>query len=102
MHYAVNGVLNMPPHHITRYSDKTLQKIAEIFDLKLLGIYHEAIQKEHIDFYKSTIFGRIIGTPLVDRSLKRKLWNRLGKICKWAIPVPKNAYRHTAVAIYAL
>jgi len=34
-------VLNMPPHHVTRWSDKILENITKIFGLQLLEIYHE-------------------------------------------------------------
>ena len=100
--YCVNGILNMPPHHISRFSDTTLHKIAEIFNLKLDCIYHESVQNEHIDFYKSTMWAKcFLSTPLVDRGLLRKIINKAGKIGKHFIKIPRNAYGHTAIAIYS-
>ena len=96
-----NGILNMPPHHISRFSDKALKNISEIFDIELLEIYHENIQKEHFDFYKQTIWANIFLEPrLIDTSIKRKIINRLGLIAKPFIKIPKNIYGHTAVAVY--
>ena len=103
LQYCVNGILNMPPHHISRFSDKTLNKIAEIFNLDLLDLYHEKIQKEHFDFYKTTIWAkRILPTPLIDTGLKRKLVNRFGRLVKPFMKIPDDEYGHTVVAVYKI
>lgn len=96
--YAVNGILNMPPHHIGRFSDKCLNNIAKLFNLKLAEIYHERVQPEHINFYKSVMFSKRFFTPtLLDSNPLRKIINRLGRLCE---KVPNNAYGHTVVAVY--
>lgn len=100
---CVNGILNMPPHHISRFSDNTLHNIADIFNLKLINLHHENVQNEHIEFYKSTMWAKLfLPTPLVDRGFFRKVINRLGRIGKHCIKIPPNAYGHTAVAIYKI
>lgn len=99
--YAVNGILNMPPHHISRFSDKTLRTIAELFNLELLEIYHEGVQPEHSEFYKGVIWAKtLLPTPLIDRSLLRKLINKLGFLTRRFIKIPPTAYGHTVVAVY--
>ncbi|MBR7117881.1 MAG: hypothetical protein IKC84_00715 [Helicobacteraceae bacterium] len=96
-----NGILNMPPHHISRFSDKALRKIGDIFDIELLDIYHENIQKEHFNFYKQTIWANIFLKPkLIDTSLKRKIINKLGILARPFMKIPNSAYGHTAVAVY--
>ncbi|BDB64977.1 hypothetical protein T36_1439 [Helicobacter cinaedi] len=103
LQYCVNGILNMPPHHISRFSDKTLQEIAKIFNLTLLEIYHEQVQPEHIDFYKATMWAKLfLPTPLIDRGYIRKFINKAGFIGRSFIKIPPNAKGHTAVAIYTL
>lgn len=98
---CVNGILNMPPHHVSRFSDKTLQNIAEIFDLKLIDIYHENIQPEHIQMYKSIQWAKkFLPTPLIDRGLLRKFINRFGIIGRKFIKIPSTAYGQSVVAIY--
>lgn len=93
----------MPPHHISRFSDKCLRNIASIFNLELIELYHEEVQSEHIDFYKATMWAKIfLDSCLVDRGLKRKVINKLGILGKRFIKVPKEAYGHTAVAVYRL
>lgn len=101
--HCTNGILNMPPHHISRFSDKCLNNIAKIFDLELLEIYHEKIQNEHIDFYKSTIWAKIFLKPLlIDTSIKRKFVNKFGILGKKFIKIPKNACGHTVVGVYKI
>ena len=68
----------MPPHHVSRFSDTTLHKIADIFNLQLLDLYHEN----------------------VDRGITRKIINKIGKVGKHFIKIPPNAYGHTVVAVY--
>lgn len=98
---CVNGILNMPPHHLSRFSDKTLQNIAEIFDLKLIDIYHENIQPEHIDMYRSIQWAKkFLPAPLIDRGLLRKIINRFGIIGRRFIKIPPTAYGQSVVAIY--
>lgn len=98
---CVNNILNMPPHHVSRFSDKTLQNIAEIFDLKLIDIYHENIQPEHIDMYKSIQWAKkFLPAPLIDRGLLRKFINRFGIIGRKFIKIRPTAYGQSVVAIY--
>lgn len=96
--YATNGILNMPPHHISRFSDKSLQYIAKIFNLELISIWHETVQPEHKAFYQATMFSKRFFKPaLLSRNPLRKITNKLGRLFE---KVPKNTYGHTVVAIY--
>ncbi|PAF43794.1 methyltransferase domain-containing protein [Helicobacter sp. 11S03491-1] len=98
----VNNILNMPPHHVSRFSDRCLESVAHIFNLKLCEIYHENVQPEHTQYYKSVIWAKkfLPLSPLIDRKLKRKIINRLGKIGTKFIQIPQNAYGHTVLAVY--
>lgn len=44
-------VINMPPHHCTRWNEEVMVKIAKIFGLKLNGIFKEPLQKYHEEHY---------------------------------------------------
>ena len=92
------------PHTTSQdFSDKTLQHIAKIFNLHLIDLYHEPVQPEHIEFYKSTMWSRIfLPTPLIDRGILRKFINKAGVLGKKLIQIPPNAYGHTVVAVYEL
>ncbi|REJ49653.1 MAG: methyltransferase domain-containing protein [Microcystis flos-aquae DF17] len=46
-----NNILNMPPHHVTHWSDKALQYVANCFGLKLIDIHHEKLADIHRRLY---------------------------------------------------
>lgn len=103
LQYCVNGVLNMPPHHISRFSDKCLQNIAHIFNLELVSLFHESVQSEHILFYKSVMWAKkFLPTPLIDRGIMRTFVKILGVIARRFIKIPANEIGHTVVAVYRL
>jgi len=39
------GVLNMPPHHQTRWNEEVFKRLEEIYPIKLVGVYKEPLQK---------------------------------------------------------
>ena len=49
-----NFILDMPPHHVTRWSDRALLNIGEFYPLNSLEIWHEPLQKYHINLYLET------------------------------------------------
>jgi len=52
---AINFYLNMPPHHVSRWTDRSLSNIAILYDLKLHSLIHEPLQSFHKLFYLKTI-----------------------------------------------
>lgn len=73
---APNNILNMPPHHVSWWSDKTLSKITDLFGIQLVDLYHEELADVHKQWYASTVAIRAINhllgrtQPLLDRSIK--------------------------------
>ena len=71
--YVTNGILNMPPHHVTRWSDETLEFIAKRYNLEVETIYHEKVQEVHKKWFLSTFFrSALASNKLIDKSLKNK------------------------------
>jgi len=103
MKVLVNNFYNMPPHHLTRYSDKTLESIAKLFDLELVSIKHDSISREqlYINAYNS-LQHKLLKYKLLDLSLKRTLIRNLCKIiCKiFRITNKKICKGTTVVAFY--
>jgi hypothetical protein len=56
----------MPPHHVTWWSDKTLQSVAGLFPLEVVEIEPELLADIHKHWYASTV-----ATTAVNRILKR-------------------------------
>jgi len=52
---AVNFYLNMPPHHVSRWTDESLKNIAILNNLELSSLIHEPLQSFHKLFYLKTL-----------------------------------------------
>lgn len=53
--YVPNSILDMPPHHITKWSDKSLANLTKYFSLEHLQLWHEPLDMIHKNFYSATI-----------------------------------------------
>jgi 2-polyprenyl-3-methyl-5-hydroxy-6-metoxy-1,4-benzoquinol methylase len=51
---AANFYLNMPPHHISRWTDDTLRKVAGLNGLAVEQVFHETLLPIHRHFYFKT------------------------------------------------
>lgn len=61
--YLSNLSLDMPPHHVTRWTDKALTNITNYFDIELVEIIHEPLQMIHRHMYiKSLLKKSFIAT----------------------------------------
>jgi 2-polyprenyl-3-methyl-5-hydroxy-6-metoxy-1,4-benzoquinol methylase len=107
-----NNVLNMPPHHVTRWKESALQKLGQIFGLELVQIWREGLSDDHVKPY-----ARCIGQATLRKILRRK-WrlldpmfeNILGRSLAFLLSKPTEfslasatALRpigHTIVAVY--
>lgn len=74
-----NDILNLPPHHVSRWSESVFRKIPELFEVKLEKIHKESVREEHKRAYTETkLLNKIYSkTGLVDLTfgfrIKRKL-----------------------------
>jgi len=103
--YTYNGILNMPPHHVTRWSDDALKFIAEKYNLKLIDIYHEEVQEVHKLWYLSTLIQNSILKPKVlDNSFVRKIISKFASLfARLLIKGLKDEmlpHGHTVLAVY--
>lgn len=106
-----NAVLNMPPHHLSRWSDKSLQFIANLFPLEVVMIQHEMLSDIHINSYCSTIIYQAINRftkhkyRLVDTTLSTRLIIKaayiMGKIYSPVVRrISDTIVGHSVTAIY--
>ena len=66
MSQLTNNVLNMPPHHVTRWTDLCLKNLTKLFPLEFLSLEHEPLSVSHardyaiaqVQHYIRTILGR--------------------------------------------
>jgi len=83
LHYVSNGILNMPPHHVSRWSDKSLSSVADIFSLQVLKIHHERVAGVHEEWYLNVLVTNAVKNlfglerRLLDKSIKHKIVTRI-------------------------
>jgi len=58
--YARNSILNMPPHHITRWTDKALYSLSNLFPIDTIGVYHEKVSDIHKEWFVNTFIEVIL------------------------------------------
>ena len=75
---ASNATTNMPPHHLTRWSDRALLMLAERNSLTVVDLWHEPIAPFHEEFV-TRVFARhwlashgVVGHGLIDLSRRAR------------------------------
>ena len=107
-----NNVLNMPPHHVTRWKETALEKLGELYGLEVVQIWRERLSDGHIKSYARCIgqaavrrwFGRRwrLLDPMFENILGRSLAYLLSKPTESSLAAA-TALRpigHTIVAVY--
>jgi SAM-dependent methyltransferase len=51
----IDNVLNMPPHHVSRFSDECLKQIGNQFGITVVHVHHEPLSDMHIPSYAQTV-----------------------------------------------
>jgi len=82
---AHNNILNIPPHHLTRWTDKSFAWLESQLDAELVQIHHESLDEIHNRWFASTLGREVIrkifkkkSTKLFDNSLFDKLITKIG------------------------
>lgn len=105
--YVSNFTLDMPPHHVTKWSDKALINLTKYFPIENIEIWHEPLQPIHKLFYAETIFKLLLfklfkkNIKAIDFNLTTKiihLFGRMmGKILAHALVYPEILPRGISV-----
>ncbi len=102
-----NNILDLPPHHVTHWSEETLRKVADLFDLKCIAIQHEPIAIHHSSWAKSAALTYYLKNKLgVKRQLletrKRvQLVNKVSNLLSKWLPIDLSKLKgHSVVAVY--
>ena len=106
-----NNFYNMPPHHVSFWSDKSLKHIAEIFGMKIVNIEHEKLAEwDKVSWASSIILESLrnwlgVQSELLDTSLKYKVLQKIslltGEILAKGLINPKVLPQgHTVNVVY--
>lgn len=103
--YSVNGILNMPPHHLTRWSKRTLVFIAKKYNLIIEDIYHEKVQEVHKVWFLATFIRSLfLQSKLIDRSIKGRIASKISNfLASLAVKNLKDEFLpggHTMVGVF--
>jgi len=70
-----NAVLNLPPHHLTRWSDVTLESIGKLYGVNMVSIEHQPLEPAHFEWFSMTrilkvlrMFSSVTSDAAVDNS----------------------------------
>lgn len=84
---TINNTLNLPPHHLSHWSEETIRYMNKIFPLSLVDIYYEPVYLDfHKKWYKETKLKKSLikltgkKQTLIDRSIINKLTHWLVRI----------------------
>jgi 2-polyprenyl-3-methyl-5-hydroxy-6-metoxy-1,4-benzoquinol methylase len=101
--------LNMPPHHVTKWTDKCLINLEKEFNIKCVHLYHEPLNSFHIPWYFTSmvvyqlnkalgISHSLIRSPRhwLSHKIAKVLFNVLGK----DLPSAYQGHGHTVIAVY--
>jgi 2-polyprenyl-3-methyl-5-hydroxy-6-metoxy-1,4-benzoquinol methylase len=85
---GVNAVLNMPPHHITWWTEDVFKFVARRYGLIVESVARETLADIHLQAYAATLVRTALASrgkrrqwSLVDRSFSHRLMTRLSTIC---------------------
>ena len=101
--------LNMPPHHVSKWTDKCLTGLGERHGLELVEMYHEPLNSFHIPWYFTSMMvyqvNRLLGIKhSLIKSPKHWASHRLATLLHSALGNDyPNAYKghgHTVIAVY--
>lgn len=71
--FSSNFCLNAPPHHMGRWSHKSLNEIAAVFPLKPVRMDFEPLQDYHTSWYRSVLTERYLSNSRAMRLLSKAL-----------------------------
>jgi len=96
--HSPNSIMNMPPHHMCLWDEKSLSKLQDNFEIKLEGFHYEPLQKYHYPVIWSNWLYKKLPSKLLAKAVNRisrilGLYNLVG--------LRKNKIiGHSIIAIY--
>ncbi|MXO95862.1 methyltransferase domain-containing protein [Erythrobacter aquimaris] len=103
---AQNNILDMPPHHVSHWSEQPLRMIAEVFDLELLAIEREAVSTIHQAWAARAVEERKLrrlfglGDTLLDTSIIGRVLAKVAGLRAGNSAIPEDVSGHTIMASY--
>ena len=109
LQYKQDFSLNMPPHHVTKWTDKCLINISKEFNIKHVHLHHEPLNSYHIPWYFNSMMVYQLNKKLgFEHGLIKKLFHKpihflaniIFRMLGNDIPDAFRSHGHTVVSIY--
>jgi SAM-dependent methyltransferase len=104
---AINCILDMPPHHVTHWSNIVLEKLAPLFGLELITLEYEPVAEYHKLWARKIIFESKIRHLLgmkdwqLDTRLFARAISKAASLLSKFIPISVDGLKgHTVAAVY--
>lgn len=108
LRHEVNNVTNFPPHHATRWSDATFERLGTLIGAQLVDVTYEPLTRDHRSAYANAQIWRVISRVLpagrngisaaASNKLVRRLISLAGLPIRLWIAMSSTALRgHTVV-----
>jgi 2-polyprenyl-3-methyl-5-hydroxy-6-metoxy-1,4-benzoquinol methylase len=108
LRYEVNNVTNLPPHHATRWSHATFERLGGLIGARLVDVAYEPLTRDHRRAYANAQVWRVISSvlPAVRNGVSPAASNQLvrGLIALAGLPIrlwialsPRTLRGHTVV-----
>ncbi|MEJ7831142.1 MAG: methyltransferase domain-containing protein, partial [Segetibacter sp.] len=100
LQFSTNSILNMPPHHISRWTDKALRHLLKIIDFDSVEIFHDSLDPLHVTSFFSVLLERSLPfsnthkVKLLDNSIRYKVRMKIAGI------LAKRMSRHSSHAAW--
>lgn len=91
--------LNQPPHHMGRWSRKSLSALAQVLQLELMRIEFEPLQKGILGWYQSSMEARYLPKSKFARTVYYRFGFANG-VKKWLSENHSTIHGHTVLAAY--
>ncbi len=104
---TTNNALDMPPHHITHWSKRSLESVADIFGVMCISIEHEPIASYHFDWAQKTLMLKKIKkrlgikNKLLDLSMMHQVLSKVVILLSYIINIELNGVKgHSVIGVY--
>ncbi|MCP3732907.1 class I SAM-dependent methyltransferase [Sphingomonas sp. MG17] len=103
---AQNNILDMPPHHVSHWSEQSLRMLAELYDLEVVVIERETVSSLHTAWAARAVEERKLrhrfglGETLLDTSIVGRAISKYAGLRAADQPAPEDMAGHTVVASY--
>ena len=97
--HNLDNILEMPPHHVTRWKSETFERLITIFPLKLLKISYEPLALYHVDWYIS-IFKYRYSKFTFKGLIQRLFFTSIAPVLKRSTFIRNFIKGHTMYVVY--